>query len=511
MMVTGIHVESDIWRRTANCQIVFHRIHNASLSGLDGLLGSAIRLAESNRELTGALWDLRLSVLQTLLPMGAPQLGVEEALGRFRGAKELERLRAEWEPAVKVALGQERNLKKDIVDDVFCSTEDIALWNRPWNRSPKGWPDATPDILERDYGDRYRVISGMRDLPEAGATVVLISPLWRHFPLASAVKLLRPGRWKAIHVLAYAVPLEDCSFTREVLASPSDRLGWSAAWGIQERTVGDPPQGGDTVHMPTQPLPYPDDEFDPGLIFGSDEPDAAEPVPACVVRLSSGGCVAYAIEDRVAVLNGDHRSLSVMELESGDLIPVAIDDGDRQGLEEAATMRLGQDNVSALKKRIGEWKQVLRVCLATYGEAKLREQFFRRVDRIGSTWREDAWSGDTPWAPRSKREFFSLLDSAKALGFFRDRSDMKAFAADCWRDVQALRNAHRLAGRELVNQLEDVLEQQVRKRQDWAKGEQIGLDDSNTSRKYVVHEVQSIHNAGLLQITKLRKLKKWQE
>ena len=351
----------------------------------------------------------------------------------------------------------------------------------------------------------------MRDLPEKGSTLLLVSPLRRDFRPDKAVKLLRPGRWEAIHVLGYAVPLENTSFTRDVLVPPPVLSGWSAEWNIQERTIGDSPQGGDTVRIPTQPLPYPDDEFDPGLIFCNDEPDAAEPVPACVVRLSTGGCVAYAIEDRVVVLNGDHRSLSVTELESGDLIPVAIDDGDRQGLEEAATIRLGQDNVSALKKRIGEWKQVLRVCLATYGEPKLREQFFRRVDRNGSTWREDAWSGDTPWAPRSRREFFSLVDSAKALGFFRDRSDMRAFAADCWRDVQALRNAHRLAGRELVNQLEDVLEQQVRQRQDWAKGEQIGLDDSNASRKYVVHEVQSIHSAGLLQISKLRKLKKWQE
>ncbi|MDV3257943.1 MAG: hypothetical protein LOX97_09230, partial [Sphingomonas sp.] len=359
----GIISESDIWRRAANAGIVFHRIHDDCLSRLDRLLGSAIRLAENNRELSRILWDVRLSMLQTLLPISASQLGLKEAIGRVIETNELKSLSAEWKVAVQAAFEQVANPKKGVIDDIFCEAEDIALWNRPWNSAPKGWPEAMPEILEGDYGKGLCVISGLRDLPEKGSTLVLTSPLWRHFPPANAVKLLRPGRWETIHVLGYAVPLENSSFTftRDVLVPPSVLSGWSADWTIQERTVGDPPKGGDTEHIQAQPLPYPDDEFDPGLIFGVDESDTAEPVPACVVRLSSGGCVAYANEDRIVVLNGKQRSMSVMELESGDLIPVALNQVDRHGLVEAATIRLGLSNVLELKRRIGEWKQVLRV------------------------------------------------------------------------------------------------------------------------------------------------------
>src|SRR5690348_13242878 len=76
----NMDVEAGIWRRAEKAKAIFHVIHDAIVSELDGLLRESIPHAANNRALMKDLWSLRLTILQTLLPLNAPQLGLTDVL-----------------------------------------------------------------------------------------------------------------------------------------------------------------------------------------------------------------------------------------------------------------------------------------------------------------------------------------------------------------------------------------------------------------------------------------------
>lgn len=507
----SMEMETGIWRQAKRTTAVFHVIHDADVSELERLIRSSLARAADNKPLAKDLWGLRLSILQTLLPLSAPELGLKDSAERVINARELRELRPGFEVALQAVLGKEENSKKAVIDRLFCESDDgIEVWNRPWNQSPSGWPDGVQAVLDKEYGARLRVIAGIRELPVAGSQLILISPLQgKRFPLANAVKLLRPGRWEFVHVLRYSVSIEDDLYTRCALEPPLAPQVWCGEWEVLDSSSGESSEAGyQDGHMDSNPDGT-DYDLDPHRIFGSMDSSAGEPVSSCIVRLSSGFCVAHANDDQVRLLNRKREWMSVLELEEGDLIPVGIDDVDRQSLEQGASARLGRDNVEALKRRIGGWKQVVRTCLFRNGEVKFRSEFNRFAGGDSEAWRGDAWSDEKPWAPRSKKDFRALILAAHALGFFRDEDDIGQFIVNSWRDVQSLRNAHRLAGRDLVNRLEDELEQEVAMRDEWKAGDEVGLE--NGGRKYRVCEVVEVRDAGMLYPGQLQRLKKWQE
>lgn len=506
----SMDVEAGIWRRAEKAQAIFHVIHDAIVSELDGLLRESIPHAANNRALMKDLWSLRLTILQTLLPLNAPQLGLTDVLERVGSARELRGLRSRFETALSAARDARGNAKKAIIDDLFCENDqDIDVWNRPWNQPPPGWPSEMAVLLERDYGSRLRVIAGIRELPDAGSQLVLVSPLQaKRFPLAHAVRLLRPGRWTSVHVLRYGIPIENDSFTRHDALRPSFvREFWRGEWEVQDLTTGVPQGPGErATEVESGPMDAIDD-LDLERVFGDVDASTGDPVEACIVRLSSGCCVAHAIYDAIRLLNRRQEWISVLDLEEGDLIPVAVDDADRQLLEEVATNRMGGENAEAVKRRLGAWKQVVRTCLGRHGEARFRKEFNRFAGKDGEAWRDDAWSGETPWAPRSRKGFRALILAANVLGFFLGEQDIEKFIVNSWKDVQRLRIAHRLAGRDLAQQLDDELEQLVKQRTEWKVGDEVGL--ANGGRKYRVHEVIAMHDGGMLYPGQLQRLKKW--
>lgn len=507
----GMEMEAGIWRQAKRSKAVFHVVHDADVSSLDRLISLSMARAADNRTLAKDLWNLRLSILQTLLPLGAPQLGLKDIADRVLSAREVRDLRTELEAVLKTAFGKGENPKKAVIDGLFCdSNEGIEVWNRPWNQSPLGWPPGIQTVLDKEYGTRLSVIAGIRDLPDAGSQLILTSPLQgKRFPPANAAKLLRPGRWTSVHILRYAVSIEADVFTRCALDPPLAPQVWCAEWDVQDSTVGDSSgladQGSATAPAPADNY----DDIDPQRIFGAAESATGEPARACLVRLSSAFCVAHANDDQVPLLNGRREWIPVLDLVEGDLIPVGIDDVDRQLLEQGATARMGRDNVAAVRRRIGGWKQVVRTCLIKNGQARLRNEFNRFAAGNSEAWRIDAWSDEKPWAPRSKKDFKALILAAHAFGFFLDEDDIGQFIANSWRDVQSLRNAHRLAGRDMVNRLEDELEQEVAMRDEWKAGDEVGFE--NGGRKYRVCEVVGVSDAGMLYPGQLRRLKKWHE
>jgi hypothetical protein len=506
----NMDVEAGIWRRAEKAKAIFHVIHDAIVSELDGLLRESIPHAVNNRALTKDLWSLRLTILQTLLPLNAPQLGLTDVLERVGSTRELRGLRSRFETALSAAGDARGNAKKAIVDDLFCENDqDIDVWNRPWNQPPPGWPSEMAALLERDYGSRLRVIAGIRELPDAGSQLVLVSPLQaKRFPLANAVRLLRPGRWASVHVLRYGIPIENDSFTRDDALRPSfARRFWRGEWAVQELTTGVPHEpDGQAAEVESGPA---DTIYDLDLerMFGDVDASTGEPEKACIVRLSSGCCVAHANDDPIRLLNRRQEWISALDLEEGDLIPVRVDDAGRQLLEEVATARMGGGNAEAVKRRLGAWKQVVRTCLGRHGEAKFRNEFNRYAGKDGHAWRDDLWTGETPWAPRSRKAFRAVILAANALGFFLAEQDIEKFIVNSWKDVQRLRIAHRLAGRDLVHQLDDELEQLVKQRSEWKVGDEVGLE--NGGRKYRVYEVIAVHDGGMLYPGQLRRLKKW--
>lgn len=502
-------IESQVWRQAVKPTINFHAIHDQRVSSLDRLFCSAIQLAGNNRVLRNDLWALRLSVLQTVLPIGSNDVGLAEAITRVMSSHELGTLRANFETALELIRGAGENRKRELLDNLYCeSNEQILVWNRPWNRAPFGWPSGIQDVLGDEYGDGVRLISGIRDLPDVGKQLVLVSPLQgNRFPLANAVKLLRPGRWQEIHVLRYDVAIESDQFTRDAMYSPGALQYWCVDLKVADSMIGNSSHSEVSDDgIAAEPMDDAND-LDFGSIFGDVGSGIAEPIGACLVELSSGFCTAYANDHQVRLLNGD-QWIQVLNLKEGDLIPVAVDAGDRQTLEEMATTRLGQANVTLVRKRIGAWKQVIRTCINRHGEDKLRREFQKRGAGKNPTWREDAWSAETPWAPRSKHDFAALIRSANDLGFFLGE-DVEQFIAQGWRDVQLLRSAHRLAGRDLVSQLEDELERKLQgESSEWNAGDEVSLDDGG--RKYVVCEVTFVRDAGQLYPCQLGRLVKWQ-
>lgn len=505
-----LDVESQVWRKAVKPTVEFHVIHDDLVSRLDRVLADAIPLAGNDRGVRGDLWALRLSILQTFLPLGSDEIGLESIITRVMESQELRPLRSEFESALESVRLAKGNQKSELLDSLYCETdEEIHLWNRSWNQPPLGWPSSIRDIFAEQYGERVRLIPGIRDLPDAGSQLVLFSPLQGgRFPLASAVKLLRPGRWKGVHVFRYGIAIESDRFTRGALSSPGGLQYWSVDLKVTESTIGSPRHSEASDNSPDMDSADGANHIDlPGL-FGDVDSGASEPVGACLVGFSHGYCVAYANDHQVRLLNCDRR-LQVLDLKEGDLIPVAIDAVDRQTLEDMATNRLGQDNVVSAKKRIGAWKQVVHTCLARHGEGVLHREFRKRVAARNSAWREDAWSAETPWAPRSKHDFAALIHATNELGFFQGEN-VEELIARGWQDVQMLRNAHRLAGRELVSQLEDELDRRLQEESgQWSAGDAVSLDDGG--RKYLVCEVKLVRDAGQLHQGQLGRMVKWQE
>lgn len=505
----NMDVETRIWRTAEKADVFFYVIHDAVVLELDRLLRASIPLAAGNRTLMKDLWGLRLTILQTLLPLNASRLALKDIVERVVSAHELRDLRPGFETALSVALDAKGNAKKAVVDDLFCENDqDIDVWNRPWNQPPPGWPSEMKVLLDSEYGIRLRVIAGIRELPDAGSQLVLVSPLQaRQFPLANAVRLLRPGRWESVHVLRYGIPIEDDSFTRHALRPSFVPKFWRGEWEIHDLTTGvlqEPKgQGMEVGSGPVDTI----DDLDLGTVFGHMDASAGEPVEACVVRLSSGFCVAHANDDQVRLLNRRQEWISVLDLEEGDLIPVGIDDADRQLLEQVATARMGGENAEVVKRRLGGWKQVVRTCLGRHGETRFRNEFNRFAGKDGEAWRDDAWSGERPWAPRSRKDFRALILAANALGFFLGEPDIGKFIVNSWKDVQLLRSAHRLAGRDLAHQLDDELEQLVKQRREWKVGDEVSLESGG--RKYRVYEVVAVRDAEMLYPGQLQRLKKW--
>jgi|GEM_PF-6874459 len=505
----SMDIETGIWRRTEKAKAFFHVIHDATVLELDRLLRESIPRAAGNRTLMKDLWSLRLTILQTLLPLNAPQLALKDVVERVASTLELRDLRTGFETALSVALDTVGNAKKAIIDDLFCeSDQGIDVWSRPWNQSSPGWPSEMKVFLDTEYGADLKVIAGIRGLPDAGSQLVLVSPLQAtRFPLANAVRLLRPGRWGSVHVLRYGIPIEDDSFTKQALQPPFVPKFWRGDWKIQDMTTGilqeSKEKGMEVESGPVVTI----DDLDLETMFGHMDASAGEPGGACVVRLSSGYCVAHANDDQIRLLNRRQEWIPVLDLEEGDLIPVSIDDADRQLLEQVATARMGGESAEAVKRRLGSWKQVLRTCLSQHGELRFKSEFDRFSGKDCETWRDDAWSGERPWAPRSRKDFRALILAANALGFFLGEQDIGKFIVNSWKDVQLLRSAHRLAGRDLVHQLDDELEQLVKQRREWMVGDEVGLE--NGGRKYRVYEVVAVRDAGLLYPGQLQRLKKW--
>lgn len=507
----SMDLEAQIWRRAKEAKAFFHVIHDPTVFELDGLLRASIPLAAENRGLMKDLWTLRLTILQTLLPLNAPQVALAHTFERLTAARELRGLRSGFEAVLSTALDAGVNPKKDIIDDLFCgSGQGIDVWNRPWSQQSPGWPSEVKDFLCSEYGPGLRVIAGIRELPDAGPQLVLVSPLQaRRFPQANAVRLLRLGRWASVHVIRYGIHIEDDSFTREALLPPFTPEFWRSGWKIEDSIAGIPQEARGLEIEAGQGMVDAIDDLELETIFGHADANAGEPVGACVVQLSSGFCVAHANDDQVWLLNRKQEWISVLDLEEGDLIPVRIDDSDRQLLEDVATARMGGGYAEAVKSRLSGWKQVVRTCLARHGEVKFKSEFNRLTGRTGETWRGDAWSGEKPWAPRSRKDFRALILAANALGFFLGEQDIDKFILASWRDVQFLRNAHRLAGRDLVHQLDDELEQMVREHHEWRLGDEVGPETGG--RKYRVYGVVSVRDAGMLYPGQLQRLKKWPE
>ncbi|GAB3727081.1 hypothetical protein GCM10028862_03160 [Luteimonas pelagia] len=441
-------------------------------------------------------------LLQSLQPFNLIDSVREDLLLEASETPELGRVLTEIE---KVFSDEGPNEKAEFLDSLYCAYDgDIHVWNRPWNESPPGWPLDANQRFESEYGSRVRIIGGIREIPEVGDSLVLVSPLHsKRFPFASAVKLLRQGRWKCVHVLRYGVAIESDDFTREALSPMFKERSWRVTWETHDHIIGSVADLVEEGQDRNQDIPFiADDLFSP-----SDRTDesAGEPVSACVVRFQSGEYVALSVGDDVRLLNGQRKRVPVLDLQSGDLIPVNVDDPDRELLESGAQQRLGIERVESVKKRMRAWKQIVRTCLNHCGDAKFKAAF---DERGKDTWRQDAWTGELPWAPAKRADFRALILAARDLGFFRAEEDIEVFIQHCWSDVQSLRSAHRSAGRDLVHRLDDELEADIASGVQWEAGNVVG--EEHGGRKYVVLEVMSVGEAGKLYPSQLQRLKNWQ-
>src|SRR5690606_26018254 len=85
-----IQTESLIWQTAQSRDVTTHVIHDRAVLQVDQLLAGTIRhVKERFPELSKLLWDLRLSVLQTLLPFGDTRLGLRgklEGIGQQEGS-----------------------------------------------------------------------------------------------------------------------------------------------------------------------------------------------------------------------------------------------------------------------------------------------------------------------------------------------------------------------------------------------------------------------------------------
>jgi len=494
------------WKFSALPKVTFHSIDAPEMAALrDACRNVYFRLPESEKGLRAMVWRLSVSATSTLMPFSAPELGLEKVVHELE--ERIGKNGRDWVDSLKNTLGQlfqiQENPKKQLLDDIFleCSSE-ISLWNRPQNKPPEGWPEDLCAWLYKDYGDKVRVVNGFRELQNGCDVLVLTSPLdSRVFDLSIALRVLGRGRTEAAHILRYACEPEGITdFSMSAMPYGITFTSLATPWETVRKFH---PEG--TLRRADTYSTHVEDWGEDAAAPIDDESE--EPVPAVRIDFTSGQFAYFGCSSKVHRLNdGGDVKICAEELTSRDRLVLIKGNGDAGAFVLHADRILearGLDRVGLLAS-IRIWKQTIQTCVNHHGVAKV----FREMERAGEApsdqGRIEAWAGPEVMAPQNWSSFLALMQAVQNLGFFRDVENMESHARVCWRDVQGLRNANRLGGREAADDLSELLEKWIGNHADKRVGDELSLGQGEMTG--VIVEVEQVRFAGRLSRSRFGRL-----
>ena len=437
---------------------------------------------EEQRRIVRAVWLIRATILQTMLPLGEQQLGLTDAAATLEAAADtFSSIRSALEEVaqrVQVLCREGRNPKREWMAAALTQQEQgvthpLGLFVALTAGRTPGWPLG---LTGDDIGHAgVHLLRSRRDLERASYGKLIVPGSLRFAPRALAYAALYGGVADEVVLLSYR---REAKFLPQPLSLPQGCLVKSLDRPVVLREIvpsSDAPPALDENSIDTWAqesfwkaardragslLPSSEqDFFTPArfVLFG-DGSGAYLPDQGSVVELSSAIDGMQGLDEKGESLPRKRGA----ELAEGDVVMLRLSGGGDY-LEDVARSIMEREGSARLRDRATSWKTWLHTMIKQHGEGVIARTLQQEGVRVRSPSYLWAWAGEDVIGPHDLKTFKALIAALCSLEPSHLEGGGASFAEERWAEMEALKSFHKKAGREIRRALLREVRQLIEK------------------------------------------------
>ena len=435
------------------------------LTRLVGSLYNALdRMDSTEAAVARVVWQLRSTVLFTLLPFDHPALPIRELGNRLvRMADTLPSVRqlaVDINGTVKQLYGIAENPKWALLNELCLQSgagDRIGLLTALCPGPVPGWPEEFRELLATIPDRHVSAVDSRRDLKFVTFDTLIIPAGLRHCAPQLASDAVHGCRARRIHLLRYeseGVGLPERSVLPAsapfIYTVPERRQVVTKAvdipdvfenvdqWLAQSYWVNLRPDGTHVADDQEETEAARFTVFFNG--YGAFLPDEGKVIE-----------VSELFDGLVGTAGNDLPRKRVNLLEEGDLVVIRTSGGGDY-VEQLADALLRRANRSGLRASALAWKAALRSALLRHGPKKIAALLRAEGGKVTSPGYIYNWAGSVVMSPQRAEDFVALMKAVTQAGEI-EHGDPVQYANKKWREMEELKSYHHRAGQQIRREL----------------------------------------------------------
>lgn len=454
------------YRRAASCRVQKLVLDHPLISDI------AVRSAyifslldhedDHQKRLARAVWLLKSTITQTLLPFDDARLGIP-------AMAEALKLQAAGVPSATGAVNAFADLVTSLVAistnpkrEIFlkklsqsAGVEDgVAVFAGLQGGLTPGWPPAVSASTDFPTGS-CTIFKTRKDIADRGFATIVIPGTLRFSPRATAIDLLHGGRASEVMILAYK---RESVFVPEPIAFPVDHRFKAAKRPAAEGEAADEGAGQQldqwanesfwqevrALHVVAGPLSERDITVAARFVLFADGSGTFLPADGSVVEISA----LLDRPDHSAAESDRLPRTAVRDLEERDLVMLRLS-GSGDYLDDLADRLMEREGQPSLRQDATAWKMILFRAIKRHGEGTVA-----RTARDGGLKLRSAtylwnWASDAVIAPHDFDTFRALIRSLSQLEGDLADANPDEYALKRWTEMERLKVFHQRAASEI--------------------------------------------------------------